>query len=263
MTRGFESWGLLEQRFVRSTKQARSAGPVDQIWPMLCGQPQPLVAPPALDLYVVPAQQRLWHGPARPVFRSRVLRAIKQPVDAHVETVLLVTPHFTKHSRLQPGNRVEQRHGRDFAAGQHQIAQADLRIHMCINETLVDAFVPAANQNRTGTCGPPLYRCMVQNDANRRKENHGGRVIALKPGPRKAFGKRLGQQHHPWAATVGPVVDPAITSLAIVPRIVQAHIDLTRRVGAPGDTHAKERREQLRKQRDNIKAHCDSIDSIQ
>ena len=191
------------------------------------------------------------------------MRAIEKAVDAHVETVLLVTPLLTQNARLQSGNRIKKRHGRDFPAGQHQIAQADLRVHMGINETLVDAFVPAANQNRTGTCRPPLHRCMVQNRANRGKEYHWSCVVALKPGQRNALRKRLCQQHHPWTATIGTVVNPAIASLAIIPRIVQPYVYQARRVRAPGDTDAQERREQLRKQRDNIKAHCDSIDSIQ
>ena len=66
--------------------------------------------------------------------------------------------------------------GGDFTAGQHKVTQADLLVHMLIDETLVHPFVATAQQHSSQAIGPGLYCSMVQLLPNRRKEHQRCRV---------------------------------------------------------------------------------------
>ena len=62
---------------------------------------------------------------------------------------------------------------RDFTAGQHKVAQAELHIHVGINETLVNALVPTADEHRASRVCRGLHSSVVQGLANGREKNEG------------------------------------------------------------------------------------------
>ena len=67
-----------------------------------------------------------------------------------------------RRAGLQPGDRIQQGHGGDFTAREHKIAQADLHIHMRVDESLVNAFIAATQQHGAGAGRPALHGSVVE-----------------------------------------------------------------------------------------------------
>ena len=78
------------------------------------------------------------------------MRAIEQAVQRGVEAVELVAARVAQHARLQAGHGIQQGQRRDFAAGEHEVAQADLINDVTVNKALVNAFVAPAYEDGHG-----------------------------------------------------------------------------------------------------------------
>jgi hypothetical protein len=73
------------------------------------------------------------------------VRAVEQPGG---KAVLLVRAHVAEDAGLQAGDRIEQDQRRDLAAREHVVADAELDVDLGVDETLVDALVAGAEQDR-------------------------------------------------------------------------------------------------------------------
>ena len=71
--------------------------------------------------------------------------------------------------------------------------------------------------------------------------------------------QRLGQHHHAGAATVRSVIHPSVGVLCEVSQGPQAHLHLAGSKGTPRDAVHHVRSEQLREERDDVKAHGDVV----
>ena len=74
---------------------------------------------------------------------------------------------IVQNPRLQTGQGVQPCHGSNFPARQHKVAQADLGIHMTLDETLVNALVAAAQQHHAIGLSAAHYQALVQDLAHR------------------------------------------------------------------------------------------------
>ena len=90
-------------------------------------------------------EQHLGDLAAAPVFRAGVLRVLQQavPVAFRRESLLV-----GQHARHHAADRIRDRHGRDLAAGQHEITDGDLLIHALVDKPLVDSLIMTADQNK-------------------------------------------------------------------------------------------------------------------
>src|SRR6185312_8309852 len=79
-----------QKGLVPPAQSPRGAGGFDQVRALLRGDRKALVAPPALDLGVVPGQQRLRHVAPGPFLGPGVMGTVEQPVQYRIEAVELV-----------------------------------------------------------------------------------------------------------------------------------------------------------------------------
>ena len=165
----------------------------------------------------------------------------------------------TLHAGLQARHGVQQRQRSDLAAREHEVAQADLHIHLGVDEALVYALVTPAQQNGAAADGPLRHRAMVQALANGRKQHQRhpcrDRLGTIGTDGGQAACQRLGHHHHAGATAKGAVVHAAVVALGMVARVPQAYIDLARSERAARHAAGHERSEQLGKQGDDVEAH--------
>ncbi len=185
-----------------------------------------------------------------------VVRTVEQ---ALLEAVLQVRLLVAQHAGHQARDGVQQGQRRQFPAGQHEVAQAQLDVHMAVDDALVQALVAAAQQRRAGAVGPLAHQRLVD-AATSGCEQHDGacghaRIRARARHRDQRALQRLGQHHHARAAAERAVVDAAVGALGVVAQGPQLHVDLARFVGAARDALRQERREQVGEQRDDVEAH--------
>jgi hypothetical protein len=210
-------------------------GKVLKCGPQAGGQQQARVAPPALNVFMVARGEHRRHRLRAPDFGSGVVRTIEQTVQCGVETVLDMALGVPQHLGLHTGDGVQKNHGRQFAARQHKVPQADLLVYVGIDESLVQALVATTDQNRPLAISPLLHQGVVEHTAYRRKKQHFGGFFALRLG--LLHGKRQGLGHHHHARTTAKraVVHAAVGPLRMVARVVGVDLHLPRFKSAPGD----------------------------
>src|SRR5262249_26009439 len=107
-------------------------------------------------------------------------------------------------ARQLPHHRVDQRHRREFSAGEHEIPERKLFVDPSPQQPLVDTFVAAAEQRYRFPRGEFNYRRVIQLAALRGQVQHWSAACPapssgpLSPGP----------PQHPaaWPAAVGGVI---------------------------------------------------------
>ena len=205
---------------------------------------------------MMPAEQHLGHAHALVFLGARVVRTIEQPVD---EAVLHGRLRIAQHARQLPHHRIDQRHGGQLPARQNEIAQTDFLVHAAIDETLIDGFVPPAQQHEPGLVRESHDPFVVERRTLRRHHHHTCTAYAL--GRLRRFRRadrrfeRLGQHDHAWTAAIRPVVDGTVIirrEIARIPR-PQAESALLRR--SARDAPLGDRAEHLGKERDDIELH--------
>ena len=163
-----------------------------------------------------------------------------------------------QHTWLQTCHRIQPSHGGQFTARQDKVAQADLQVHMGVDEALVHAFIAAAQQHRAWGGGSLQHQRLVQSLTHRRKINQGGSLAVFTTGLAdgvQAGRQGLGQHHHAGAAAERAVVHPPVVAIGIVTRVPAMHRHLAAFVGAAGHAHLEESLNQLGEQGDDVYTH--------
>ena len=162
-----------------------------------------------------------------------------------------------QHTRLQARQRIQKCHGNELATGHHEIAQADLNVNMGVNEPLVNTFITAAQQDCSSALRPFLHRQLVEPPPDGREKYHGHRMRlgTLNADMLQSAQERLGHKHHPGATTERAVINTPVVAFRKISGIGEMHLHLTALERSPGDANLQKGIEQLRKQRDDVKAH--------
>src|SRR3990170_5280452 len=170
---------------------------LQQVGPAQPGPSQRLLQPPAPDVLMVPRQQPLRHPGARrrPDFRPRVLRAIQQPVG---EGFLHRRGAVAERARQLPHARVHQRHRRQLAAGEHEVADRDFLVDPALEQPLVHALVPSAQQRQRLLPRKLHHPAVIELAALRRQIHHPAASCTFHGVERSL--QRLGKHHHPAPA---------------------------------------------------------------
>src|SRR5688500_947173 len=82
------------------------------------------------------------------VLRPGVLRVLEQPL---LETFVGMAVLSAKHAGDETHDGLEQRHGGDLAAGKHVVADRDLLETARLDDALVDALEPSADDDGAGS----------------------------------------------------------------------------------------------------------------
>ena len=94
---------------------------------------------------MVAGGEDLRDGPAVPDGGAGVLGIFQKAVKV---ALILKALRVSQNPGHHTAHRVRHRHGGDFAAGEHKVAQRDFLVHALVNKPLVNALVMAADQNQ-------------------------------------------------------------------------------------------------------------------
>src|SRR3546814_1804540 len=78
---------------------------------------------------------------------------------------------ITEHPRQEPRDGINHHHRRQFATGQYEIAQRQLKIHFLLQEPLIEPFVASAEQDQIRFLAEPLRPLLVETTALRSEEH--------------------------------------------------------------------------------------------
>src|SRR5687767_7398746 len=138
-------------------------------------QPRPaqrLLQPPAPDVLMVPRHQYFRHpAPAliRPRLGPRVLRAVQQTVR---ERLFQRRGLVAEGARQLAHHRVDQRHRGELAAREHEVADGHFLVDPALEQPLVHALVPAAQQGDRALLRKLHHPAVIQLLALRRQVNN-------------------------------------------------------------------------------------------
>src|SRR5437868_7457675 len=147
---------------------AAHASRLQQIGPPQPRPAQRLLQPPAPDVHMMPGEQHLWHPLAAVHLRPRVLRAVEQPGGERLIHRRLLVAERPRQLAHAP---VDQRHRRELAAREDEIAERQLLVHAAPQEALVDALVAPAQQGDGALPGKRHHLAVIKPCALRRKVN--------------------------------------------------------------------------------------------
>ena len=152
---------------------------------------------------MVAGEQHVRHAASLPFGGPGIVRIFQQVAR---ERLLRRAVGRAHHAGQQSNHRIEQHQRRQFAAGQHVVADADLFHPAGIDHALIDALVAAAEQDDAGSGRVALHIALRQRPAARRKEHkrpvigHGGNGGV----------HHVGAQHHPSPTAERRVIDRAM-----------------------------------------------------
>src|ERR1700741_2492165 len=110
----------------------------EQVGPAQPGPSQRLLQPPAADIVMMSGHQNVRHPCStltlRPNLWPRVLRAVEQPVGERLFQRRGLGP---ERPRQLPHHRVHQRHRRDLASREHEVADGYLFVDPALEQSLV------------------------------------------------------------------------------------------------------------------------------
>ena len=162
-----------------------------------------LAAPPRTYVRVVTGNENIRHLPALPKPRPRILRILKQTV---FETFFAQRLRLAEHTRQQPYAGVDQRKGRHFAAGKHEIAETDLLRPVGLDYPLVNTLITPAQQGNART-GRERPRTNLVEAASARREVDERQIGMLGPRRRDRRIDDVRPHHHARPAAERRIVD--------------------------------------------------------
>ena len=159
------------------------------------------------DGRVVAALQDLRHLAPLPDHGPGVLRMLQKAVrEAFLDRRFAVADH----SRQEPNGGVDQRHGRDLAPGQDEIAHRDLFDPVMLDHPLVEPLEAAANQRHAFALRIAPRGLLREGLAARGQEDQGTYTLRGLDGALH----HVGAQDHARPATRGRVIDVAVLALS-------------------------------------------------
>ena len=161
-----------------------------------------------------------------------------------------------QHARHHAADRIRDRHGRDLAAGQHEIAQRQLLVHALLQEPLVHALIVAADQDQMVVFLLDLPGHLLVEGAAA-----GGHVDGVYPLARfiadvlPAAVQGVGLHHRAPAAAVGIVVHLHLLVGGIVPDLVGGDGDIAPLLRPADDGLIHHGVDGVGEQRHNVNSH--------
>ena len=156
-------------------------------------------------------------------------------------------------ARHESHRRIDEREGRDLAAGEHEIAEGDLLGAVEVDEALVDALVVAADDDQPVERGEALRVALAERGAgggghDDRAAFVGGRGVEDRV---EHACEGLDAQHHAGAPAEGAVIGP-FSVAERVEEMVEFDAHEPAFLGAAEDREPDRGSEELREERDDV-----------
>ena len=217
------------------------------------GSAERLLEPPAAYLGVMPRHEHRRHHGAVVHLGPRVVRTVQQTVH---ERILLYGVRIAQRARQLPHHAIDQDHRRQLAAREHVVADADLVIHVALDQPLVHPFVATGDQDEPAMRRERHHLAMIQHLALRRQIDHPGILSAAAslplPGGLDRSFERRGEHHHAGPAAKRPIVHGPVRIGREVPRVPRHQVPQPLIAGAARDAEGGHRFEHLRKDADYV-----------
>ncbi len=191
---------------------------------------------------MVTGDQNLRHLAALPFGGPRVVGILQQ---SPLETLVLQRLLRPDHAGQKPHRGIDQGECRRLAAGEDEIAEADLLDIVRLQHPLIHALEPAAQKGQRGARRVAAHHRLIQRSAARGEVHHRRRS----PMPRayRAI-DNFGHQHHAGAAAKRGVVHGAVFIACEIPNVHRFQRPNARSKCLSGQGMAQITREHLGKQ---------------
>src|SRR6476469_8420351 len=206
-----------------------------EVGPALAGEAFGLGAPPSRDPGVIAGTEDFRDGMALEELGSGELRIFQQ---ALAEAFICPGGLLAHDARNEPDAGVEQGQSRDFAARQNIVAERDFLEVAQLNDALVDALEPAAQNDRAWTMAQFLHPRLSQWNSARAHQQARPAVARRRHGIDGA-GQHIGLHDHAGAAPGGGVVNRAVLVERMAADVDRVEAPDTRGERLAGEAHAK------------------------
>src|SRR5215210_2383262 len=177
------------------------------------------VAPPSLDLGVVPRPQDLGHRHAAELRRTRVMRVVEQTV---LERVALVGLLATDHAGNQPRHRLDEHERRKLATGQHVVSDGDLLRGKAFHHSFIHTLIPATDEGEVRLAGQLVHEFALEAAPRRAQQDRAAAIVAERLDRRE---HRLGLHDHAGSAPERFVVHGPVPIGREVADVVQVDLE--------------------------------------
>src|SRR5262245_54342354 len=193
---------------------------LEEVGPAVARRAEGLAAAPAADLLMVPREQDLGRAPAPRDRGASVVGMVQDPVGEGVRARRLLV---AERARQPPHRGLDHRERRHLAAGQDEVAEAQLLAGHALRDPLVDALVAAAEEHEPLEPRVALGRLLVEAAAAGREEHH--RVLrrgALGQDALDRAAEGLGLHDHAGPSAERRVVHALVLVVGEVAQVVDA-----------------------------------------
>jgi hypothetical protein len=148
------------------------------------------------------------------------------------------------------GHSIDDDYGRNFTARNNKIADRNFRRCEMLDDSLIDALVPAADQYHLIRSRKPQRLRLIES-APRGAEYHDFGLRGF-PSRLDRSENRFGLENHPFAAAEGPVVHRPMAIRGGIPQIVNSDPNESLFAAAPYYSEIKRPLEEFREDRDDV-----------
>ncbi len=173
---------------------------------------------------MVSGKQNLRDLPSAKIGWPGVLRTLEQ---ADAETIVGRGLVVAQHPRQKSNDRIDKDDRSDGTVRQHIIADGNFLVHEVLDNSVIDPFVVAAEDNEMLFGREFASQGLLKAPTLRSHENDRARLLAEGLDRRE---KRFRLHDHPLSSTEGRVVDHVVTIIRPTPQIMNLQSERARRL---------------------------------
>jgi hypothetical protein len=202
---------------------------------------------------MVSAEENIGHFPTPELGRTGVLGAIQQAWfgERFEDGGVLIA----ENAWGEAGNGVDHDCGAEFAAGEDEIAYGDLIVGEMFGNTLINAFVTAADQQDLGVSGKTARGGLIETGSLRGEEDDACGGGALRKNGLHGLKEGIGLEQHTFAAAEWTIIHCFVTVGGPISQVMDFELNQAAFDGSGYDAVAQGAGKEVGKDCKNVESH--------